>query len=89
MRKKSDSTLGNLQIKREQLIEAEFSSRFEVMILLEENIELRLAKRRKLDSKTPEGVTAGENEPFYPFRLVPSPQEARPLETSIGCVDRC
>ena len=37
------------------------------------------AKRRKLTEKAQKGDDA---EPFYPFRLVPSPQEARGLETS-------
>ena len=34
--------------------------------------EVRPAKRRKVE----------QNDPFRPFRLVPSPQEARGLETS-------
>jgi hypothetical protein len=34
--------------------------------------EVRAAKRRKVE----------QNDPFTPFRLVPSPQEARGLETS-------
>ena len=45
--------------------------------------ELPPAKRRKLDSKSHGGVSSDQNEPLYPFRLVPSPQEARSLETSI------
>lgn len=37
------------------------------------------AKRRKLAVKSQK---IEHEEPFYPFRLVPSPQEARTLETS-------
>ena len=44
--------------------------------------ELPPAKRRKLDSTSRREVSLNQDEPFYPFKLVPSPQEARSLETS-------
>ena len=50
--------------------------------------ELPPAKRRKLDSKSRQGVSPDQDEPLYPFRLVPSPQEARSLETSTSPFER-
>ena len=44
-------------------------------------IELPPEKRQKLDSKTYKEVKVDNSDPFYPFKLVPSPQEARSLET--------
>lgn len=40
-------------------------------------------KKRKLDSDNVIEEKVDHGEPFYPFRLVASPQEARGLETSI------
>jgi len=39
-------------------------------------------KRRKLGSNRHEKLSGHDEKPFYPFTLVPSPNEARPLETS-------
>jgi hypothetical protein len=40
------------------------------------------SKRRKLEYDSELLGKDGTMEPFYPFRLVPSPQEGRSLETS-------
>lgn len=39
------------------------------------------AKKRKLNQNSRNGEFLDNSETFYPFRLVPSPQEARTLET--------
>ena len=39
-------------------------------------------KRRKVDPESVESEKGNHEAPFYPFRLVPSPQEKRTLETS-------
>jgi hypothetical protein len=50
-----------------------FCSGFMIVELVEDGPkEVRPAKRRKVE----------QHDPFRPFRLVPSPQEARGLETS-------
>lgn len=58
------------------------------LMKVEENVGEAPPKRKKrkldLDNEIEEKVDHGE--PFYPFRLVPSPQEARGLETSIICL---
>ena len=69
------------------MIDIRCSSFLPMTAIHEAERDFPLPKRRKLDSNRHEKLSGREGNPFHPFTLVPSPNEARPLETSSAALN--